>query len=108
MDLGLFGFLSMLDNYGDRKVAKDYYDWGFVSTVAVNDGKQPFETAVQHPNYNGGDMVIVEAYDTRDEAQAGHARWVQTMTSDSLPETLKDCSNSYIAQLIDELEGVQS
>lgn len=71
-----------------------------VSTVRVNDGDHPYETAIAHPEYNRGAMVIVEAYDTREEAAAGHERWVAAMTAPTLPESLADCRNSYISQLV--------
>ena len=62
----MFEFL-MAAPYEDRKVARYDATWGFISTVSVNDGNQPYETAVEHSAYNDGDMVIVQAYDTKEE-----------------------------------------
>jgi len=95
----LFDFLGMTDNYEDRKV--DRFEQGdlMVSTVEVNDGQQLFETAVLHPQYRDGEHVIVEAYDTKEEAQEGHNRWVAVMTADELPEQLTDCANSEVQQM---------
>lgn len=101
----MFGFLDMLDNYEDRKV--DLYEDNnlFVSTAYVIDGSQQYETAVVHPNYNNGNMIIVEAYNTKEKAQEGHNKWVKTMTSDSLPEKLYDCCNNELSQLLGKLGG---
>lgn len=55
---------------------RDDFPWGFVSTAAVTDGARPFETAVEHAEYNGG-----------------------SMTADELPAALTDCGNSEIQQM---------
>ena len=81
-----------------RKVVRDTFDWGFISTVSVTDGRKTFETAIKHPEYNGGDMVIVDCYDTVEEAEAGHRAWVKTM--ENPPEELIDIANSEIQQAI--------
>ncbi len=72
-----------------------------VSTMRVVDSQQPFETAVEHPEYNGGDIIIVEMYQTREDAAAGHKRWLKTMTSGNLPNEIVDKSTSSIALLCD-------
>lgn len=59
----MFNFLSDMYNYEDRCVA--LFDDGEgirISTARCSDGSQPYETAIQHPDYNDGDYVIVEAY----------------------------------------------
>lgn len=98
----MFNFLSMADNYEQRVVAnfvpEGASDW-LVDTAAVTDSEQPFETAVQHPRYNEGAIVIVELYDTREEALAGHERWVKTMTAKKLPATLKDVSTCEVVDI---------
>lgn len=94
----MFSFFGMAGNYETRKVARNDYSWGMVDTCAVNDGAKPFETAVQHKAYSA-DMVIVENYDTKEEAKEGHAKWVKAMTAKKLPTTLKDCNNSKISQM---------
>ena len=97
----LLGFLSMMDNYDERKVAN--YDGGvvYVDTCAVNDSAQPYETAVAHPSYNGGDLVIVELYETKEDAQTGHDKWVAIMTAETLPQSLRDVSSAVVAELCD-------
>jgi hypothetical protein len=96
----MFNFLFMEGSYEGRKVGRFDADWGFISTAEVNDGELPYETAVAHNAYrDGGDMVIVEAYDTREGAVLGHERWVKKMTAKNLPKQLVDCCNAEIAQL---------
>ena len=81
-----------------RKVAR-YKDRSLIiDTVAVTDSDQPFETAVMHPAYNDGDWIVVEEHGTKEEAQKGHNRWVQRMTSDRLPDQLVDVSTAWIAK----------
>lgn len=65
--MGLFDFM-MAAPYEQRKVARFEKDGFMVDTAAVNDSEHPFETAVEHPNYNDGKMVIVEEYDSKEEA----------------------------------------
>lgn len=100
----MFNFLSMAGNYEQRKVAHtDLGDGAWVDTAAVNDAAQPYETAVQHPRYNDGKMVIVEMYESKTDANAGHERWVATMTADELPASLKDVGTSEVSLFIDAL-----
>jgi len=83
--MGLFDFVSMADNYEERKV--DRYEKGdtIIDTCAVNDSSKPFETAVQHPKYNS-------------------SKWIKTMTSSKLPKKIRDVSTSEIANLIDVMK----
>lgn len=98
----MFGFLSMMDNYEDRKVNRYEADDLVIDTAYVTDGNQSYETGISHPEYNQGDWIIVEAYDNKEDALKGHERWVLRMTSENLPSSLKDCKNSEIANSIDE------
>jgi hypothetical protein len=96
----MFEFLNDLGNYETRRIGRHDAEWGFISTARVSDGRQPYETAVCHARYrDAGKMVIVEAYDTSADAEAGHARWVAAMTSETLPASLTDCLNGEIGQL---------
>ena len=92
----------MMDNYSDRKIGRYESEGCLVSTCRVTDGRQPYETAVEHEDY-GDTMVIVEAYDTRSGAKRGHRRWVKTM-QENPPAKLVDCQNAWISQLIGGLE----
>lgn len=71
----------------------------------MSDSLHPYETAVGHPEYNNGEWVIVEAYDTEEDARNGHEKWVKTMTGDSLPNELKDVSTATLARMLDEFDG---
>ena len=99
--MGLLDFLSMADNYEERKVERYQEGDVFVSTAAVDDSSYPFETAVAHPEYNDGAIVIVENYDDRASAETGHNRWVKTMTADDLPDELVDIGGADIATMLD-------
>ncbi len=96
----MFDFFLDVGNYESRKIAR--YEGNndfFISTAAVSDGEQPYETAVCHPEYNGGEHVIVAAYPTRETAEKGHSRWVGVMTAAKLPAELCDCGNSITSKL---------
>lgn len=97
----MFSFLDMMSNYEDRKV--DNFEEGdlFIDTCAVNDSAKPYETAIGHPNYNDGKLVIVELYDTKEQAQEGHNKWVKIMTTEPLPERLYDASQNALSSLLD-------
>ena len=101
-----FDFMDMGGSYEERCVGRyDDENVGLmVSTASVNDGAYPFETAVAHPKYNDGDMVIVEAYDTKEDAKAGHDRWETVMTARELPEQLVDCLNSEVSQMQSDVD----
>jgi hypothetical protein len=97
----MFGFLSMMDNYEDRKVANysDEKSGLIVDTCAVTDSDEPFETGICHPNYNDGKWVIVEMYSSKEKAQEGHEKWVKIMTAKKLPANLKDVSTCELVKL---------
>jgi hypothetical protein len=89
-------------NYSERRVDRFIDGDLTISTAEVSGGFKPFETAIEHPSYNDGNWVIVEAYNTRDEAQVGHDRWVKIMTIEPLPTKLKGCINELFAKIRDE------
>jgi len=95
----MFGFFNMMDNYEDRKVANDEINGAVIDTVSVSDSEQPYETGVKHESYNKGAWVIVEMYDSEEEAEIGHSKWVDTFRK-GLPETLTDVGTSDIKQFI--------
>lgn len=93
----MFGFLSEMFNntYETRKVTDSYEKDGvFVDTCLVNNSSQPYETAVSHPNYNDDKLIIVQMYDTEEQAQKGHKKWIKKMTAKELPKAIKDVSTS--------------
>ncbi len=99
----LFGFMSMADNHEERVVAHHEKGGLMVDTCAVTDSRQPYETAVSHPSYNEGKWVIVELYPSKEDAQKGHDRWVEQMTTNPLPIKLEDVSTAMTAEMLDEL-----
>jgi hypothetical protein len=90
----------MYGNYESRKVARDEFAWGFISTARVTDGEFDYETAVKHKDYNNDEMVVVESYETKQQALNGHAKWVKKMTARRLPTALKDCANAGLSKLL--------
>ena len=99
----MFDFLSMADNYEDRKVDRFEGDDFIIDTCAVTDSDQPYETGIQHPKYNNGDWVIVEMYEDIDSAQKGHYKWVKTMAAPELPNELVDVSTCTLKKMLDSL-----
>ncbi len=100
----MFDFFSMNYDYEDRKVDNTEINSNtIVDTCRVSDGNKLYETGVQCPRYNNGSWVIVEAYDTKEEAQTGHNKWVEIMSAAKLPHKLIDCNNSCISNLLVDL-----
>ena len=100
----MFDFLFDMNNYEDRMVDRSEFDWGYISTARVSDGRQPFETSVCSDQYakatdieDTSGMTIVEAYSSKEAAQKGHDKWVEIMTT-SPPDELQDCCNAGIAE----------
>ena len=97
----IFNFLSA-DPYEERKVDNTIVNLAEIDTVAINDSNKPFETAIKHPNYNNNEWIVVEMYDTKEEAQIGHNKWV-VLFREKLPDKLVDVSTSMAAELRDVL-----
>lgn len=105
MSIGdIFRFVEDIGNYADRVVGRYDAKELSVSTARVSDGGQPYETAVQSPRYNGGKWVIVQAYNTKQDAKAGHLEWVNRMKTDP-PTVLQDCANSTVSELLGKIGG---
>jgi len=103
--MGLFDFIQDIDNYEGRAVATYKEDGLFVDTCAVSDSDKPFETAVSHPDYNSGKLVVVELYDTKEQAQVGHDKWVHTMLNNP-PRQLTDVSTAGAAVLLRAMDAL--
>jgi hypothetical protein len=98
----MFDFISMIGTYDSRKVDNTVVNSEIVvDTCAVTDSAQPYETGIESKLYNDGSWVIVELYDTIEEAQAGHDRWVEKMANP--PKELIDVSTSSIKSLYNAL-----
>src|SRR5437016_4885712 len=50
-----------------------------ILVAGAGSGVKPYETGIKHPLYNDGRWICVAAYDTPEEARAGHDRWVQDL-----------------------------
>ena len=97
-DLGkMMMAMATMGNYEDRKVAEKYVDGPkMVSTCSVTDGALEFETAVAHPEFNEGQIVIVAAYATKEDAILGHELWTDLLKTDKLGDSLLDVDNAGI------------
>jgi hypothetical protein len=88
----MFEFLNMVGTHEQRAVANYKKDGVELDTCSVTDySDKPYETGLLHPKYNKGKWVIVEAYKTKEEAQAGHDKWVALLESGNLPSKIEDC-----------------
>lgn len=96
----MFNFLNMLDNYDDRKVNRFENEDMIIDTCGVTDGDNPYETAIAHFLYDDKNWIIVESYETIDEAKKGHEKWVKLMIENP-PEYLRDCCNSAISKFVE-------
>ena len=101
----MFDFLSMANNYEERKVNRYDKKGLFVDTCLITDQPEPYEyeTAISHKEYNEGELIVVELYKTKGESTIGHKKWVKIMISKNLPEKLIDVSNIVVTQYMDEL-----
>ena len=87
---GIFGDYDRLMRYQE---SNDEWDISLVvSTIQASDTDHPYETAVSHFELNPGRWTVVEEYDSLEDAQAGHEKWIARMTGDDLPEKLEDVS----------------
>lgn len=101
----MFDFLDMAGTHEDMAIGRYESGGGIVDTCAVDDADQPYETGIYHNSYNEGDWVIVQLYDTKEEALEGHRKWVGIMTYAELPENLLDVSTTSTTKFLDELGG---
>ena len=95
--------IGMSKDY-DERLVDNYSENGIVvDTVRVTDSPMPYETGVKHPDYSNRDWIIVDTYPTKEEAQIGHNKWVNIMTTEPLPDELIDKSLAYAAKMCDTL-----
>lgn len=78
----LYTMFEMSGNYEQRKVDNTKTDVFEVDTVLVTDRDWIYETAVKHKDFNGGDWIVVEGCNDKEEAQAMHDKWVKFMAKD--------------------------
>lgn len=83
--------LTFFTNFKEHHRIDYYYDEDkniMVSTAYTADCG--YETAILHPEFSPY-HIIVEYYDTVEQAKEGHAQWVIKMKEDTIP-TLTDIS----------------
>jgi hypothetical protein len=102
--MGLFDFILMANNYKDRKVARTEANDFIIDTCMVNDSEKPYETGISHKKYNSGKWIIVELYDTKEDALKGHQKWMAITNQKNLPEKLIDVSTAEICIGRDNIE----
>ena len=81
----LFGWINMINTGDARRVGQYNKNGVFVDTSKVTDADKPYETGIEHPLFNGGVMIIVEYYDTVEQATEGQEKWVKLLTGVDLP-----------------------
>jgi hypothetical protein len=91
---GTLSMLAMIDDHDERVVDRYEGDDLVVDTCAVTDSSRAFETGIKSPRYHDGSWVIVESYDTKEDAQAGHDKWVGLMTQ-SPPDYLVEDGEAF-------------
>lgn len=97
----MFDFFDMMYDREDRKLANTEVDGGVVDTCRVTDSSKPFETGIAHPSYNEGKWVIVELYDSKEDALSGHEKWIEKikMKPDFL-EDINECEFGDFAEAV--------
>lgn len=87
---------DMIGTHPARLVGRFEKDGLTVDTCKVTDSMQPYETAIEHPFYRNGEWVIVEMYDSKEEAKIGHDKWVALMNvdNDKLPYKRRLCGRT--------------
>lgn len=86
----LFGWQDMIGNYDERKVARDEVNDYTIDTVLVTDRRWTYETAISHEHFDNGDWIIVEGYDTKEDAIKGHKKWLEKCKIENIVQ-LTDC-----------------
>lgn len=79
-------FYGMGANYFDRLVKNDKIKNVEVDTVYATD-TDCYETGIQDRRYYSS-WMIVEEYDTKEEALKGHNKWVKKLTTGKPPKEL--------------------
>lgn len=104
----MFGFESMESmafNYKERLVENTKVNGAVIDTCRVTDSSNAYEIDITHPYYNNNRWVIVETYDTKEEARRGHKKWVDIFSSPELPEVLTDEGTSGVGVIYKMLGG---
>ena len=76
----MFDFLDMIGTYEDRKVDRFDSDEFSIDTAYVTDREPPYETAIAHKDFNGGEWIVLGWRSTKEEAQKFHDEMVAYYT----------------------------
>lgn len=85
----LFGWLDMANNYEQRVVANTKTDIYELDTALVTDRVHQYETAVKADGYRNGEWIVLEYADTKEDAQAVHKKWLETLDK-AMPSSFYD------------------
>ena len=76
----MLDFWGMIDTYADRKVDRFETDLFIIDTALVTDRAQPYETAIAHKDFRGGEWIILGWRQKKEEAQKFHDEMVAYYT----------------------------
>lgn len=82
--------MMMASDYNSRKVERTKRENFTLDTCKVYDRSWLYETAVCHRDFNNNNWIILDGYDTEDEAIKMHNTWLKLLEKDAF-ETLVDC-----------------
>jgi hypothetical protein len=89
----------LYEDHKDRLVEYTSVNGAEIDTCRVYDSKLPYETGIRHREYNDGHWVIVEAYNTKEDAEKGHQKWVKLLYK-KLPENIVGIDQRKIGEFI--------
>ena len=90
MDLyEMFGWLDMVGNHEQRKVANDKTEDFVLDTCLVTDRDWTYETAIAHKDFNGGYWIVLDGFDSKEDAAEMHKEWFRIFTT-NCPEKITD------------------
>jgi hypothetical protein len=92
-------FRNLFESHENRLVENTSINGAEIDTCKVYDSKLLYETGIRHREYNDGHWVIVEAYNTKDDAMKGHQRWVKLLYK-KLPENLVGIDQTEIGEIM--------
>lgn len=79
-----------------------------MTTDSLYECSKPYETMLLHPSFNLGLAIVVGVYDTKEEAEEGHAYWLEVFSGKdekTLPLVLIDVSDNTLSNLMDNIRS---
>ena len=95
----LHSALESLINCMPVRIARYETSSTLVSTILAPDTNK-YETCILDSKYNNGQAIVVQEYETEEEALIGHNNWVLKIRETS-PEIIVDVSSNPFAKLYD-------